>query len=127
MTPKKRAILSWSSGKDSAWALHLLRRCADIEVAALAQTIPTGIRRIGATLSSAAKIDGLDERVNADIAIISRRDGGDAVVMSLDHYQQMAETLYLLSSPANARHLAESIKQYRDGKSSKRELIDPDL
>lgn len=68
-------------------------------------------------------LDGVIE--NADITIINRRDGGDAVVMSLDHYQQMAETLYLLSSPANARHLAESIKQYRDGKSGKRELTDP--
>ena len=43
---------------------------ADVQVSALSQTIPTGVRRIGATLSSAAKIDGLDERVNADIAII---------------------------------------------------------
>jgi len=64
---------------------------------------------------------------NADITIINRRDGGDAVVMSLNHYQQMAETLYLLSSPANARHLAESIRQYRSGKASKQVLADPDL
>src|SRR6266446_3183766 len=42
----------------------------DIEVNAFAQTIPTGIRRIGADVSPAAKIDGIDERVNADIAII---------------------------------------------------------
>ena len=35
----------------------------DLEVFALAQTTPTGLRRIGADLSSAAKIDGLDERV----------------------------------------------------------------
>ena len=68
-------------------------------------------------------LDGVIE--NADITIISRRDGGDAVVMSLDHYQQMAETLYLLSSPANSRHLAKSIRQYREGKAIKRDLIDP--
>src|SRR5436309_3476634 len=42
----------------------------DIEVHALGQTVPTGIRRIGADVSPAAKIDGIDERVNADIAII---------------------------------------------------------
>ncbi|MDY7579445.1 type II toxin-antitoxin system prevent-host-death family antitoxin [Herbaspirillum sp. RTI4] len=70
-------------------------------------------------------IDGVIE--NADITIINRRDGGDAVVMSLDHYQQMAETLYLLSTPANAKHLAESIQQYRGGKAGKRALTDPDL
>src|SRR5260221_1004817 len=42
----------------------------DLQVFALGQVIPTGVQRIGATLSPAAKIDGLDERVNADIAII---------------------------------------------------------
>jgi len=34
----QRIALSWSSGKDSAWALHLLRRSPDIEVAALITT-----------------------------------------------------------------------------------------
>jgi len=34
----KRIALSWSSGKDSAWTLHLLRRSPDIEVAALITT-----------------------------------------------------------------------------------------
>src|SRR5437016_11601855 len=42
----------------------------DIEMNALSQTVPTGIRRIGADVSPAARIDGIDERVNADIAII---------------------------------------------------------
>ncbi len=59
---------------------------------------------------------------DADIAIITRRDGGDSVVMSLAHYQSMAETLHLLSSPANATHLAESIAQYNAGKAKRREL-----
>jgi antitoxin YefM len=65
-------------------------------------------------------IDGVID--DADITIINRRDGGDAVLMSLEHYQQMAETLYLVSSPANALHLAESINQYRSGKAKKHAL-----
>ena len=32
---KKRTLLSWSSGKDSAWALHVLHRQQDVEVAGL--------------------------------------------------------------------------------------------
>lgn len=32
---KKRVAVSWSSGKDCAWALHLLRQQADVEVVAL--------------------------------------------------------------------------------------------
>ena len=31
----KKVLLSWSSGKDSAWALHLLRQQPDVTVAAL--------------------------------------------------------------------------------------------
>lgn len=34
----KRVLLSWSSGKDSAWALHVLRQPADVEVVGLLTT-----------------------------------------------------------------------------------------
>ncbi len=36
---RTRAILSWSSGKDSAWALHLLPQRGDVEVVALLTTV----------------------------------------------------------------------------------------
>jgi len=42
----------------------------DREVHATAQTTPTGVNRVDAELSPTAKIDGVDERVNADVAII---------------------------------------------------------
>jgi hypothetical protein len=45
------------------------------------QTNPTGISRIGARLSAAAKIDGVDERVDADVAIL---DTGIAKVPDLN-------------------------------------------
>jgi len=35
---KPRALLSWSSGKDSAWSLHVLRQRADVEVVGLVTT-----------------------------------------------------------------------------------------
>ena len=59
---------------------------------------------------------------DADVTIISRRDGADAVVMSLDHYQSMMETIHLLSTPANAAHLAQSIAQHKAGKAVRRAL-----
>jgi uncharacterized protein (TIGR00290 family) len=37
--PKPRALLSWSSGKDSAWALHRLRQDDRVEVVGLVTTI----------------------------------------------------------------------------------------
>jgi antitoxin YefM len=57
---------------------------------------------------------------DADVTIISRLDAPGAVVMSLDHYNSLMETLYLLSSPANAAHLARSIAQARAGKARRR-------
>jgi antitoxin YefM len=58
----------------------------------------------------------LDQVANdADITIISRRDGADAIVMSLDHYQSLMETLHLLSTPANAAALARAVQQNSDG------------
>lgn len=58
-----------------------------------------------------------------DVAIITRRDAEDAVVMSLNHYNALMETVHLLKSPANAAHLSKSIKQYRYGKTRQHELI----
>ena len=59
---------------------------------------------------------------DADVTVISRRDGADAVVMSLDHYQSIMETMHLLSAPANAAHLAKSIAQHKAGKVTRRAL-----
>jgi uncharacterized protein (TIGR00290 family) len=42
----KRVLLSWSSGKDSAWALHVLRQQPDIELAGLLTTLNTEFQRV---------------------------------------------------------------------------------
>jgi len=42
----KRVLLSWSSGKDSAWALHKLRRDPDVECAGLFTTVNSEFDRI---------------------------------------------------------------------------------
>jgi uncharacterized protein (TIGR00290 family) len=42
----KRVALSWSSGKDSAWTLHLLRQRSDIHVAALITTFNSEADRV---------------------------------------------------------------------------------
>ena len=61
---------------------------------------------------------------DADYTVIARRDAPDAVVMSLDSFNGLMETVHLLKSPANAAHLAQSIKQYRKGQLQKGELVD---
>jgi uncharacterized protein (TIGR00290 family) len=42
----KRVLLSWSSGKDSAWALHLLRQDPNIELVGLLTTLNTEFNRV---------------------------------------------------------------------------------
>jgi antitoxin YefM len=67
----------------------------------------------------------LDQVVeDSDYTVITRRNAEDAVVMSLDHFNGLMETVHLLKSPANAAHLAKSIAQYRSGKVENHELID---
>ena len=59
-----------------------------------------------------------------DITLITRRNGEDAVVMSLDTYNSLTETLHLLKTPANAAHLQRSIAQYQSGQAAPQELAD---
>ncbi|MGI8411335.1 MAG: type II toxin-antitoxin system Phd/YefM family antitoxin [Solirubrobacteraceae bacterium] len=58
----------------------------------------------------------LIEQVNDDrtpVEITSRR--GHAVLMSLEDYEELTETAYLLRAPANARRLLESLQQAAAG------------
>lgn len=43
---KRKILLSWSSGKDSAWALHVLRQRGEVEVVGLLTTINTNFQRV---------------------------------------------------------------------------------
>lgn len=64
------------------------------------------------------------DRVNDDRAplLITRQQGKPVVIMSLDDYNALEETAYLLRSPANAQRLIESVEQLRSGRGEAREL-----
>lgn len=67
----------------------------------------------------------LDDVVDdADYTVITRRDSEDAVVMSLDYFQGLMETVHLLKSPANVAHIEESIAQFKAGKIITRDTLD---
>ena len=67
----------------------------------------------------------LDQVVSdADYTVITRRDAEDAVVMSLDQFNGLMESVHLLKSPANAAHLSKSIEQYRAAKTKPHGLTD---
>jgi len=60
---------------------------------------------------------------DADYTIITRRDADDAVVMSLEFFNSLMETVHLLKSPANAAHLERSIAQFKQGKVTEQDLL----
>lgn len=69
----------------------------------------------------------IDEVVNdADFTVIARRDAQDAVLMSLDTFNSLMETLHLTKTPANAKHLEKSITQYRKGQIKSKGLVNAD-
>lgn len=56
--------------------------------------------------------------------IITRKNKQSVVLMSLEDYQAMEETAYLLRSPKNARRLLESVEELECGKGTERKLIE---
>ena len=46
LIPRPRALLSWSSGKDAAWALHVLRQAEEVEVVGLLTTLNAEFDRV---------------------------------------------------------------------------------
>ncbi len=71
------------------------------------------------TYSNARKtLRGLIQDVcnNSEPAIIvSSKLKEQVVLISLEDYQSMEETAYLLNSPANRKHLIKSLKEAEDG------------
>lgn len=60
---------------------------------------------------------------DAELAVIARRDAQDAIAMSLDSFNSLMETLHLMKTPANAKHLEKSIAQYRKGQTKAKGLV----
>jgi antitoxin YefM len=56
--------------------------------------------------------------------IITRQSNRSVVMMSLEDYEALAETTYLLRSPKNAKRLLESILELESGGGTERELAE---
>jgi len=62
--------------------------------------------------------------INHEEVVIHRKGRENVVVISMDEYNSMKETNYLLSSPKNKERLLSSLKHAREGKVFEKELID---
>lgn len=65
-------------------------------------------------------IDNVDQ--NHEPLIVTRSDDVTVVVLSLEDYNALDETDYLLSSPANAKRLLESVKELESGGGEKKHV-----
>ena len=74
-----------------------------------------------------ANLKDVMERVvdDHDEVVVTRKNGKPVVMVSLDAWNAIQETMHLLSTPANARALRESIAQLDAGNGTERALIDP--
>ena len=73
--------------------------------------------------------NNLAENLNAvnedkEIVIVSRTQGKNVVVMDIDEYNSILETLHLTSTKANRKRLEDSIAEMKKGKSVKHNLIE---
>jgi antitoxin YefM len=56
--------------------------------------------------------------------IITRKTSDSVVIMSLEDYEALEETAYLLRSPKNTRRLIESISQLENDQGNEKELLE---
>ena len=82
------------------------------------------------TISYSAARDNLkaviDRAVEDHVPVaIVRQRGEGAVIVSASDWASIQETLYLLSSPKNARRLLDSIAELDAGRGVERALIEP--
>mgnify|MGYP006292185187 FL=1 len=56
--------------------------------------------------------------------IVTRKNNENVVVMSIEQYNSLVETSYLLGTEANARHLLESLRDARTGRTEEHALAD---
>lgn len=69
----------------------------------------------------------LDSVVDDREGIIITRSGHEpAVIISLEDYEALKETAYLMRSPANARRLLDAMERLESGQGTSHELLEDD-
>lgn len=58
--------------------------------------------------------------------VITRAGHQPVVIVSLEDYESLRETAYLLRSPANARRLLDAMERLEAGRGKARDLVDTD-
>ena len=104
-TPAQRAAI-----EANVIGLDYVEDDAPTELFGGGQTIPEGVRRISAHLSDAADIDGVDERVDVDIAIL---DSGIWLQQDIDDGGDANHPVYTTGVPVSASQRHEDLNVVR--------------
>lgn len=85
------------------------------------------MKTLSYTESRARYAEVLDSVVDDREEVVITRAGHDPVVIvSLEDYEALKETAYLMRSPANARRLLDAMERLEAGRGEYHDLIDAD-
>ncbi len=120
-----KTIISWSSGKDSAWALHLLKQEKDIELVGLVTTVNQTYKRV---TMHAVRLELLKEQAKAvglplDVLSIPHPCSSDEYQEVMQAYINRLETEHIDCMAFGDIHL-QDIREYRE-QNLKRTSIKP--
>ena len=116
---RKRTLLSWSSGKDSAWALHALRQQPELEIVGLVTTINQLFRRISIHSVRLDLLERQAEAVGLPLHLIEL-----PYPCSNAEYESAMEAFIAEARLRGVEHLAfgdlflAEVKEYREAKLS---------
>ena len=71
MSDKASLLVAWSSGKDSAWSLHFLRRQKDVEVVGLLTTVNEAADRVAMHAVRRELLEAQAEAVGLPLSIVA--------------------------------------------------------
>lgn len=115
----KRALLSWSSGKDSAWALHVLRQQAGVQVVGLVTTLDASRGRVAMHSVRLELLERQAEAVGLPLRVINIPDP----CSNTEYEQAMREVLdearqQSINCMAFGDLFLQDIRDYREAKLS---------
>jgi len=85
------------------------------------------VKTMSYTESRARYAEVLDSVLNdREEVVVTRAGHPSVVIVSLEDFESMRETAYLMRSPANARRLLDAMERLEDGKGAEHDLVDAD-
>lgn len=118
MTTKARVLLSWSSGKDSAWALYMLRQNPEVEVVGLLTTVNSAFDRVAMHAVRRELLEAQAQAVGLPLLVvpIPWPCSNEAYEAAMEAALQEAQARWNMTHVAFGDLFLEDIRHYREEK-----------